>query len=91
VETFQDGRLVGGLYGVRIGGMFFGESMFSQVDNASKVALVALCRQPGIRLIDCQMATAHLLSLGAQQMSRTRFKKALTLACKNIQGETPCA
>lgn len=82
LECFQDNQLVGGLYGVRIGAMFFGESMFSRVDNASKVALAALCAQPGLRLIDCQMATPHLLSLGAQQMSRARFEKALALACR---------
>lgn len=82
VECFAEGRLVGGLYGVRIGAMFFGESMFSRQDNASKVALVHLCRQPGIRLIDCQQATTHLVSLGAMPMSRARFERALALACR---------
>jgi leucyl/phenylalanyl-tRNA--protein transferase len=80
VEVFAMEELVGGLYGVRINGMFFGESMFHLVSNASKVALVHLCRRPGIRLIDCQMPTPHLLSMGARQMSRDRFEHALSLA-----------
>jgi leucyl/phenylalanyl-tRNA--protein transferase len=76
VETWIDGRLVGGLYGVALGGIFFGESMFSTERDASKVALHRLCSelvQRGFRLIDCQMATAHLISLGARLMPRPQF------------------
>jgi leucyl/phenylalanyl-tRNA--protein transferase len=76
VEVWQEGRLVGGLYGVAIGRMFFGESMFSHVSNASKVALVALVRQLarwGFDLIDCQMSTRHLASLGARDIPRDEF------------------
>lgn len=75
-ETWQAGRLVGGLYGVRIGRMFFGESMFSRVSNASKVAFAGLCKQlesENVVLIDCQMKTSHLASLGAAEISRREF------------------
>ena len=73
IETWSDGELVGGLYGVNIGRVFFGESMFSVRPDASKVALVKLvtiCRQLGIELIDCQIASTHLASLGSRQISR---------------------
>lgn len=76
VEVWQEGRLVGGLYGVAIGGAFFGESMFSWADNASKVALVHLCGhliEHGVELIDCQVLTAHLQRMGAELMPRERF------------------
>jgi len=76
VETWLDGRLVGGLYGVAIGRMFFGESMFSRSDDASKVAIVALVRQLGrwgFELVDCQMSTSHLASLGAHEIPRAEF------------------
>ncbi len=76
VETWRDGRLVGGLYGVAIGRMFFGESMFSREADASKVALVRLSRQLqdwDFGLIDCQMETAHLASLGARTLPRVVF------------------
>ncbi len=79
-EAWQDGRLVGGLYGVRLGGVFFGESMFSTVPNASKFALirwVEALRTNGVGLIDCQQATAHLLSLGARLLPRTEFEARL--------------
>jgi leucyl/phenylalanyl-tRNA--protein transferase len=75
-ETWLDGELVGGLYGVNIGRVFFGESMFSRRADASKVALVQLvcaCRELGIRLIDCQIASSHLASLGSRQISRKAF------------------
>ena len=75
VETWQHGVLVGGLYGVLLGGVFFGESMFSRVSDASKFALMALCgriSQP-LAMIDCQMATPHLLSLGAREIPRAEF------------------
>jgi len=80
VETWHDGRLVGGLYGVRLGGMFFGESMFSRARDASKVALARLideARSTGIGLIDCQMPTPHLASLGAQTLPRGEFLRRL--------------
>ncbi len=74
------GRLVGGLYGVRVGGMFFGESMFSAARDASKVALSRLideARASGIGLIDCQMPTPHLASLGAETLPRAAFLERL--------------
>jgi leucyl/phenylalanyl-tRNA--protein transferase len=80
VETWHNGALVGGLYGVAIGRMFYGESMFSRMPDASKVALVALARQLqqwGFGLIDCQMETAHLASLGARTMPRSVFTARL--------------
>jgi len=80
VETWLDGKLVGGLYGVALGAVFFGESMFSRERDASKVALVRLCRELEARhfgMIDCQMATPHLLSLGAKLVSRRQFVELL--------------
>jgi leucyl/phenylalanyl-tRNA--protein transferase len=80
VETWEGERLVGGLYGVALGAVFFGESMFSIERDASKVALIRLCdelRQRGYRMIDCQMATPHLLSLGAQLIPRPTFIELL--------------
>lgn len=76
VETWMEERLVGGAYGVAIGRMFFGESMFSLVADASKVALVALVRQLerwGFPCVDCQMSTSHLSSLGAREIPRSSF------------------
>ena len=76
VETWLDGELAGGLYGVNMGGMFFGESMFSRRTDASKIALVHLVRylqKMGITMIDCQMTTPHLLSLGAREIDRCEF------------------
>ena len=81
VETWRDGRLVGGLYGVAIGRMFYGESMFSREADASKVALVRLAQQLQrweFGLIDCQMETPHLASMGARTMARTAFTARLT-------------
>jgi leucyl/phenylalanyl-tRNA--protein transferase len=83
-ETWQDERLVGGLYGVAIGGVFFGESMFTRVTDASKVALVhavELLRSRGIRLIDCQVASAHTRSLGAVDMPRAEFLALVAQLC----------
>lgn len=77
VETWIDGELAGGLYGVNLGRMFFGESMFSRRTDASKIALsalVAMCRAHGIEMIDCQQNTAHLASLGAREISRKAFE-----------------
>jgi leucyl/phenylalanyl-tRNA--protein transferase len=76
VETWRDEELRGGLYGVSIGRMFFGESMFAHATDASKVALVALVghlRERGCSLIDCQMDTRHLASLGARTIRRAEF------------------
>ena len=80
VETWLDGKLVGGLYGVALGRAFFGESMFARVSDASKVALVALARQLqhwDFGLIDCQMNTAHLASMGASEIPRAEFTRRL--------------
>jgi leucyl/phenylalanyl-tRNA--protein transferase len=76
VETWVNGKLVGGLYCVAIGRAVFGESMFSHAPDASKIALAALvgfCREHGIASIDCQQNTAHLASMGAQAITRTVF------------------
>jgi leucyl/phenylalanyl-tRNA--protein transferase len=76
VEAWAGGALAGGLYGVAIGRMFFGESMFARRSDASKVAFVSLVRQLerwGFELIDCQMATSHLASLGAREIPRREF------------------
>jgi leucyl/phenylalanyl-tRNA--protein transferase len=80
IEAYLGGKLVGGLYGVRLGGVFFGESMFSHERDASKVALARLveaCVACGIVVIDCQMASAHLESLGSRRIPRTRFQGLL--------------
>ena len=80
VETWIAGELAGGLYGVAIGGAFFGESMFSCRTNASKIAFAHLCRhlsQHSFGIIDCQMETAHLTSLGAHTIPRREFIAAL--------------
>lgn len=76
VEVWAEGALAGGLYGVALGRMFFGESMFSRRPDASKVALAALAQQLErwrFELVDCQMSTAHLASLGAREIPRTEF------------------
>ena len=83
-ETWVGGQLVGGLYGVAIGRMFYGESMFGWASDASKIALAALvafCRARGIALIDCQQNTAHLASLGAREVARADFERHLAKAC----------
>jgi leucyl/phenylalanyl-tRNA--protein transferase len=79
-ETWMDGELVGGLYGVGLGRMFYGESMFARRTDASKIALAALvcfCRAHGIRMIDCQQRTQHLASLGAREIPRSQFEQHL--------------
>jgi leucyl/phenylalanyl-tRNA--protein transferase len=81
VEVWLQGRLIGGLYGVGIGRMFFGESMFSLASDASKIALAALvcfAKEHGIGLIDCQQRTPHLASLGAREIGREPFEAELT-------------
>jgi leucyl/phenylalanyl-tRNA--protein transferase len=83
VETWQEGALVGGLYGVAIGGAFFGESMFSKVREASKVALALLVermRERRFELLDTQYLTPHLASLGAVEISREEYLRLLTRA-----------
>lgn len=83
IETWEDGRLVGGLYGVRLGAAFFGESMFSRTRDASKVALaylVARLRVGGFRLLDCQFLTDHLASLGAIEIGREDYVVLLDAA-----------
>jgi len=80
VELWIDEELAGGLYGVSLGKMFFGESMFSRVSNASKIAFVHLVRQLerwDFGMIDCQMKTAHLASLGAREIPRCEFGQKL--------------
>lgn len=80
VEVRQDGELVGGLYGVALGGAFFGESMFSRATDASKIALAQLAQQLqawNFDFIDCQLPTAHLMSLGAEEMPRKAFLELL--------------
>lgn len=79
-EAWQDGELVGGLYGIRIGKMFFGESMFSHVSNASKFAFISYVqqlKQEGVVLVDCQVYTEHLESLGAGMIPRQLFMEYL--------------
>ncbi len=79
-ETWLNGELVGGLYGIRLGNVFFGESMFSKTSNASKFAFilyVALLKKEGVQLIDCQVYTSHLESLGAGMIPRKKFIELL--------------
>ncbi len=86
VEVWQNGSLVGGLYGVSLGKCFFGESMFTLISNASKVALVALVqylRAREFHFIDCQISTPHLLSFGAHEIPRTQFLNELEQALKS--------
>ena len=76
VETYRNDTLVGGLYGIQLGQVFFGESMFSLERDASKVALARLveeCRARDIQVIDCQVASTHLAALGAREVSRSQF------------------
>lgn len=80
VETWYDGELVGGLYGIAMGKFFFGESMFSRQSDASKVALVRLCQrlqEEQFELIDCQVATPHLHRMGAREVPRAEFLQRL--------------
>jgi leucyl/phenylalanyl-tRNA--protein transferase len=91
VECWQDHHLVGGLYGIALGKVFFGESMFSQQTDASKVALVHLCQyldRHGFQFIDCQVSSDHLMSLGAEAISRNTFIDYLERYCA---GETDTA
>ncbi|WKN41185.1 leucyl/phenylalanyl-tRNA--protein transferase [Tunicatimonas pelagia] len=83
VEAWQKGKLVGGLYGISLGKIFFGESMFSQVSNASKVAFVTHVldlKQKNFLLIDCQVHTPHLQRFGAEEVPRQQYMKLLSKA-----------
>ena len=83
MEVWEDNTMVGGLYGLAIGGAFFGESMFSTSSNSSKYAFISLCQQlqrAGFSLIDCQVESDHLLSLGAYTITRTEFQTRLHYA-----------
>jgi leucyl/phenylalanyl-tRNA--protein transferase len=82
VECWHEGQLAGGLYGVAIGRVFFGESMFSRQADASKVALAHLCRLD-FALIDCQLPTEHLISLGAKTMRRASFCARVKEHCQD--------
>ena len=85
VEAWLDGELVGGLYGVALGGAFFGESMFSTVRDASKVALAHLAARlivGGFRLLDAQFMTEHLAQFGAREIGRDEYRRRLALALK---------
>ena len=89
IETWEDGELVGGLYGVELGGAFFGESMFSRRTDASKVALawlVARLRVGGFSLLDCQFMTDHLASLGALEISQAAYLELLSAALDGLDG-----
>jgi len=91
VEILSEGDLAGGLYGVAIGRLFFGESMFSLEDNASKAALLVLCHflaAAGCPLLDCQVESGHLMTLGAELMDRGDFREVLEDACDPPQRMT---
>ena len=92
VECWCDGKLAGGLYGLAIGKVFYGESMFTEVTDASKVAFVALVHQLerwGYSLIDCQVQTEHLESLGAAMIQRKEFTAILDSACSQPGHKLP--
>jgi leucyl/phenylalanyl-tRNA---protein transferase len=91
IEATHEGRLVGGLYGVQLGGVFFGESMFSAMPDASKVALARLveeCRRRDIAVIDCQVASGHLVSLGAREIPRAGFAALLRRHARRAPAES---
>lgn len=91
-ETWQDGELVGGLYGVSLGRSFFGESMFTRTSDASKVAFAALVGQLerwGFSLIDCQVKTEHLMRFGAREIPRRHFLKQLAATLKHTTFKGP--
>ncbi|MEO7935468.1 MAG: leucyl/phenylalanyl-tRNA--protein transferase [Dokdonella sp.] len=84
LEVYEGDTLVGGIYGIAIGRMFFGESMFSRRDHASKVALLSLCRglaAHGFPLLDAQVRSDHLMTLGARVMSRVDFRREIERLC----------
>lgn len=88
-EAWEAGEMVGGLYGVRIGNLFFGESMFSRRSNASKFAFIRLVqalKEEGVTMIDCQMHTPHLERFGAEYISRSRFLELLHAGILGMAG-----
>ena len=90
VEVWQEGKLVGGLYGIALGAVFFGESMFAHVANASKFGFISLVQwliPKGYQLIDCQQETNHLKSLGAESIPRAAFMELLTQHVKSLATE----
>ncbi|MEZ5500006.1 MAG: leucyl/phenylalanyl-tRNA--protein transferase [Steroidobacteraceae bacterium] len=92
IESWRDGVLAGGLYGVQLGRVFFGESMFSHETDASKVALARLvgdARARDLQLIDCQMATQHLRRMGSRPMPRADFVTWLDKLCPAVAGDRP--
>ena len=92
IEAWEGGELAGGLYGVSIGRMFYGESMFARRPDASKVAFAFLVRQLarwGFELVDCQMSTAHLASLGARELPRAEFLRWVRRAIAQPAPPTP--
>ncbi|MCF8184021.1 MAG: leucyl/phenylalanyl-tRNA--protein transferase, partial [Polynucleobacter sp.] len=96
VETWIDDKLAGGLYGIAIGQAFFGESMFSDVRDTSKIALAHLCahlKQSGFGIIDCQMETTHLASLGARPIRRRDYVMRLDDLCQRdgLSGSWPAS
>lgn len=84
IECYLDNQLVGGIYGVQLGRVFFGESMFHTVSNASKIVLVEIARQADITLIDCQMPNPHLESMGMVMISRDEFSALLKKWCDPV-------
>jgi leucyl/phenylalanyl-tRNA--protein transferase len=92
-ESYAGGELAGGCYGIRLGSVFFGESMFARRSNASKAAFLTLARAlfaDGLALIDCQTPTAHLASLGAEELERRKFLSLLeTVLAESRDGENP--
>jgi len=80
IEAWQDGKLAGGIYGLAIGSVFFGESMFTRHTDAGKIALIALCKQLehwSFGMMDCQVANPHLMRMGAREISRQEFEQRL--------------
>ena len=91
VECWDDGQLVGGLYGIALGEVFFGESMFSFSTNSSKFALIQLVdflKKNNYRLIDCQMKTDHLVSMGARELDGKDFQRLLSRHIHSITPDT---
>ncbi len=87
VEVWHNNELVGGLYGIRMGDCFFGESMFAKVSNASKFGFIKMCQKlqsENVKIIDCQVYTSHLESLGATMISRNDFISIIKEGVKNI-------
>ncbi|MGF1923738.1 MAG: leucyl/phenylalanyl-tRNA--protein transferase [Bacteroidia bacterium] len=89
IEVWKDGELVGGLYGVVIGEVFCGESMFSKTSNASKTALIHLAQRPGLQLIDCQLPNEHLMRMGAEMINREDYLPFLQPAADPTSSTAP--